>query len=353
MEDNNAAVTCSLNEKDSEIHKLKRIQTKMKEKIRGFNSNEEEADKLRQKLRHLEHVEIIVNGVEADVKRMLEDNAGYTPQQLTYLVLLRQQLDSSKQTNEKLKRSLADLREKLIRTERVSSEGKNEIDMLKLELSQAEARNVSLKRKCDTLIKAMNSPKGVASSLASRFIHQSPAPDTVTPLSTPATAAGAVNTSLDLFNETDQNDIKLALDFEEEENSRKKPKFVSSKAMLTQEHELNNAATLSPTILTTIKPKSTLRLKTKGRDQGKPGVKPLGTISSNLPPADSTFTRNLTSSGSNFRKGFDGLGGQTQAFNRTKSAMQFNIFKKPPVKANKKEKTLTNQTSLEDFILLD
>ena len=51
--------------------------------------------------------------MESEVKHMLEDQAGYTPQQLTYVVLLRQQLDNSKRNNDKLKRELTEYRDKL------------------------------------------------------------------------------------------------------------------------------------------------------------------------------------------------------------------------------------------------
>lgn len=53
-------------------------------------------------------------GVESEVKQMLEEKAGYTPQQLTYVVLLRQQLDNSKRSNEKLKREITEHRDKLV-----------------------------------------------------------------------------------------------------------------------------------------------------------------------------------------------------------------------------------------------
>lgn len=44
---------------------------------------------------------------------MLEEQAGYTPQQLTYVVLLRQQLENSKKSNEKLRKEVNEHREKL------------------------------------------------------------------------------------------------------------------------------------------------------------------------------------------------------------------------------------------------
>ena len=57
-------------------------------------------------------------GVEPEVRVMLQEKGGYTAQQLTYVVLLRQQLDNSKQTNEKLKHTVTDLREKLLASKR-------------------------------------------------------------------------------------------------------------------------------------------------------------------------------------------------------------------------------------------
>jgi len=49
---------------------------------------------------------------------MLEEKVGYTPQQLTYVVLLRQQLSNSKKTSEKLKREIGECRESLLSYQR-------------------------------------------------------------------------------------------------------------------------------------------------------------------------------------------------------------------------------------------
>lgn len=59
-----------------------------------------------------------VTGVDTEVRHMLEEKVGYTAQQLTYIVLLRQQLDNSKQSNEKLKRNLSDVRDQLMACQR-------------------------------------------------------------------------------------------------------------------------------------------------------------------------------------------------------------------------------------------
>lgn len=85
-------------------------------------------------------------GVVPDIKKMLSEQAGYSEQQLTYVVLLRQQLDNSKRAGDKLKRDIIELRDRVSAAERKLLNAESEAELLRLELKQAEHRNVSLKR---------------------------------------------------------------------------------------------------------------------------------------------------------------------------------------------------------------
>ncbi|KAF6031045.1 hypothetical protein EB796_010640 [Bugula neritina] len=331
---------------------LEKTQEKLKRKIREFTVKQSELVGIKDELSHLRNVQTIVQGVEKDVVKMLEEKVGYTPQQLTYVVLLRQQLSNSKKTCEKLKREIGNA-EKAFYPIKVDNNIRSighdakyesseaELNLLKLELGKSEAHNLALEKKCKKLINSINSPSGVSVSLAKRIVHQSPAPMFITP--SPSEKPSSVNEKL-----SEEDNLKTRLSYGnngDEEDSympvpkvAKKSKYIESKSDLTQGRK--DAGDVTPPVNQSalpIKPNNSLKFKAYRRKNVLQEFK---------------RNKNSTYESKYFRHGFDGMGGQTQSYNRTQDAMQFNIFKKS---AKRQEKTIpsTHKYIPEEVILIE
>uniref|UniRef100_H2ZCG0 RING-type domain-containing protein n=1 Tax=Ciona savignyi TaxID=51511 RepID=H2ZCG0_CIOSA len=147
-----------------------------------------ETKKLRQKLRTLEKLEVVLNGQQKDVDEMIQQYSGGTQsngtkQLATFCVAMKQEYEVLKESKSKLNIDLMKVRRDLHKKEDILLQKMNQIE--ELENSNANLtsheesllqENKSLKHKLKALQLAISSPSDTKSSAVSRLIAESPAP---------------------------------------------------------------------------------------------------------------------------------------------------------------------------------
>ncbi|XP_075040004.1 E3 ubiquitin-protein ligase TRAIP [Mixophyes fleayi] len=167
---------CSSLKKQMKFFDLQKLETK---------SAKEEARKLRNKLRSLENIEVLLQSQRPEVEMMIRDmgsGAAAVEQLAIYCVSLKKEYDnlkevrkSSAEMTEKLKRELFSSQSKVQKAEVELGKARNELSASQKELHNADKEIMSLKKKVEFLQKTLSTPTATNEAI-SRLIFESPAP---------------------------------------------------------------------------------------------------------------------------------------------------------------------------------
>ncbi|XP_006002702.1 E3 ubiquitin-protein ligase TRAIP [Latimeria chalumnae] len=174
-----------LGETDTLCSTLKKQLKYLEQQQDGAKSAKEEARKLRNKMKSMESIEVLLQGQRAEVEEMIRD-MGVGPlavEQLSiYCVSLKKEYENLKEARknssemtEKLKRELFASNNKLQKSLSELNKVKEELQAAQEEVRSADKEITSLKKKVEFLQKALSSPTRTNEAI-SRLVFESPAP---------------------------------------------------------------------------------------------------------------------------------------------------------------------------------
>ncbi|NXE63766.1 TRAIP ligase, partial [Calcarius ornatus] len=148
-------------------------------------SSKEEARRLRNKLRTMERIELLLQSQRSEVEEMIRDmgvGQAAVEQLAIYCVSLKKEYENlkearkmKKKVTEKLKKELFSVRKKLQKTTKKLEKTKDELKSTQKDLKNADKEILSLKKKIDILQDTLKVPSVTRETL-SRLVLESPAP---------------------------------------------------------------------------------------------------------------------------------------------------------------------------------
>ncbi|KAM4021681.1 E3 ubiquitin-protein ligase TRAIP [Anomaloglossus baeobatrachus] len=314
----------------------------------------DEARRLRNKLQHLESIEVLLQSQRPEVETMIRDmgsGAAAVEQLAIYCVSLKKEYEnlkdvrkSSSEMMEKLKKELFSSNNKAQKSELELGKARDELCAAQKELEIADREIMSLKKKVEFLQKTLSTPTATNEAI-SRLIFESPAPIGLQrPKLRPPVLGDDIN-------------LDLTFDVNTPEHSAQKATIAPCKKM-----RMDRSNVFPPTPPVNNQNKSAL-LDSKGSTNfpGRLNNATSEEEEEDLPPFIKNSLlhkkpmRSLMSARQNtgiVRTGFDGLGGRTK-FIQTSSIVDLRPLP-PKIKRKKVSRppapSATSQPRLEDFL---
>lgn len=306
--------------KDMLCSALRKQMTYLETQQKDFQAAQEEARRLRIKMKTYESLDVVLQGQRSEVESMVSDMgvSQMAVEQLSiYCISLKKEYDnlkgslkSSNEMCEKLKREVLTVNTKLQRTSTEMNQTKEEMKALQNDLNAADREISSLKKKIEVLQHTLSTPSRTNEAI-SRLVFESPAP---LELKQPR-----------LHHPLDSEDIDLNITYDVTT-----PEDVSKKSVQSTSKKMR----IDPLLAAAAKRSETTASVNKARDEEPMDQFLRNSLLFRKKTFGSMLEPQRNQSAGKVRCGYDGLGGRTKFFQPSPLAEI-----RPLIKAKRKKVT--------------